>query len=112
MNILNRIRTLLKALRITDEDLRRAGVDTRYAAERDKLATTYEAEYAIAEYAIAVSEAIRYRRRAKDAEQALEAATEALRKIECMTAGMELDPNAKLEAIQELALEAWREATK
>ena len=107
MNILNRIRTFLKALRITDEDLRRAGVDTRYAAERDKLATTYEAEYAIA-----VSEAIRYRRRAKDAEQALEAATEALRQIECTTAGMELDPNEKLEAIQEYALEAWREATK
>ena len=94
MNILNRIRTFLKALRITDEDLRRAGVDTLLRTE----------------YVIAVSEAIRYRKRAKDAEQALEAATEALRKIECMTAGMELDPNAKLEAIQELALEAWRAA--
>jgi len=57
-----------------------------------------------------VSEAIRYRKRAKDAEQKLEAAAEALRQIDCLTFSTKYTYIVKVLKIRKLAQEAYRAA--
>jgi hypothetical protein len=107
MNIKKITRKFFKALRIMDaETLRKAGDDTRYASERR---VQGRKEQQASDRLVEVSTAaIRCRQRAKDAEAKLEAAAEAFRKIDCLTADL-MATRAK--EANKIAIEARRAAT-
>ncbi len=80
-----------------------AGIDTRYAAEKPDIITD-------APDLVPVGEVIRYRRRARDAEQKLEAAADALNQIAGLTRNNpKIDPTFR-ESIHKIASDGYEAA--
>lgn len=87
-----------------------SGFDGRYAAERRiEDAKTQQASDRLVEIS---TEAIRYRKRAKDAEKKLDAAADVFRQIECITADEDILFEDDVEAIHVKAQTAYRAVTK